>query len=569
SVRDALRLVWPAKGGAIVRRRRAGLVLAGTLAALAVVAATRAQDSVADRATKVHYWPHRVFHIPLEVARVEKSFTDKNLPVPTHIQLYSSLARGQWQAAGTKKPLAGLDPLPDNKKGFSFTAARDGEYEFSVQYFFKDGSSSPVNLEELSPMLRVTIDTTLPVVRVNAVGNGVEWVATDDNLDPDGIRLQAKYPNWAEWKTVDVPAIRAAGTYAWKLQPGQALDVRVLARDLAGNENYSLPVQVPSTGAVNTAFPKAGGSDAPIAPGGGGGGLPQPRVDYVSNPNFDIDYRIERAGRSGIQAAQLYVQKQRGGWEPVKRFAIDPPATTGASLKLGYTAAEAEEGTYGFYVAPESGAGVKAPPPNPAAPPMVYVVYDKTAPYLKITGVRVGAGGAKGPTVEIMWETYDQNLLPDPISLEYALDKAAVQWNEISYRLRPGTPRQGADGLTRYVGQFQWEVPDEKLWKFYVRARSVDRAGNTSTDTRQEPVVVDLETPAASITGVRGSGTNPAPNGGSGANPRPQPPAPKTNPPPRPPAGDPVSPPTTPATPPPMSPATPPPIPSLPESGPG
>jgi hypothetical protein len=523
--------------------------LAVALAALTAGVATRAQDA-ADRAGKVHYWPHRVFSIPVELAAVERSFADKGLPAPTHVQLYSSLARGPWQAAGPKKPLNALDPLPDGKKGFRFESDRDGEYEFSVQYTFKDNSTSPRNADELSAMLRVVIDTTLPTVRVNAVGNGVEWSASDDNLDPDGVRLQAKFPSWPEWKTIDTRAFRPQDNYAWKLQPGQVLDVRVLARDRAGNENYSVPVQVPGNGGggFNTSFPKAG-SDSPLTGGpGGGGGLPQPRIDYVRTPTFDIDYKIERAGRSGIQAAPLYVQKQRGGWEPVKRYPIDPPATTGDSRKLAYTAPETDEGTYGFYVAPESGAGLKADPPVAAAPPMVYVVYDKTAPYLKLTGVRVGTGGAAGPLVEVMWETYDQNLLPEPITLEYSLDKGAVQWSPISERrLPPGASRQGADGLTRYVGRFEWEVKDEKLWKFYVRARCVDKAGNSFTDVRDEPVLVDLEKPAASITGVRGSGSAPPPGGGGAApvTPRPAPtPAPKSNPPaPRtPPATSPVLP---------------------------
>ena len=279
-------------------RPRAGLVVAVALAALAAAASTRAQDP-ADRTSRPHYWPHRTFSIPVDVATIEKGAT-----VPTHLQLYYSLARGPWQA-GPKLALNALDRLADGKRGFSFTADKDGEYEFSVQYHYRDNSTSPRDAAELAAMLRVVIDTTLPAVRLNVVGNGVEWSATDDNLDPDGVRLQAKFPNWSEWKTVDGRAFRAQDSYAWKLQPGQTLDVRVLARDRAGNENYSAPVQVPGNGAFNTAFPKG---DSPIPPGPGGfgspgPGLPQPRVDYVKNPAFNIDYKIERAGRSGIQAA--------------------------------------------------------------------------------------------------------------------------------------------------------------------------------------------------------------------------------------------------------------------------
>jgi len=512
-----------------VRRRAVGVAFVVGLAVLAA-AATRAQD---DRTSRVHYWPHRKFFIPIDPANVERSAKDKGTPVPTHVQLHYSLAKGPWQP-GPKRALNAFDTnTVDGKKGFDFNAERDGEFEFSLQNHYGDGSATPAKADELASQLRVTIDSTLPAVRVNVIGNGVEWVATDDNLDPDGIRLQAKYPNWPEWKVEDKRAFKANDRWAWQLQPGQVLDVRVLARDRAGNESFSAPVQVSGNGgAFNTGFPRAG-SDAPLP---GAPGLPQPRIDYVRTPNFDIDYKIDRAGRSGIEAAELYVQPPRGGWKKADRYPLGKTAHLGESLKLKYTAPEADEGLYGFYVAPESGAGRKADPPGPNAPPMVYVTYDKTAPYLQITGVRVGVGTGKGPSVEIMWETLDQNLLPDPISLEYALDKNAVQWTEIRYRLPPGAERVDAQNTKRLVGQYEWTVPDEKLWKFHVRARCVDKAGNSTTHVYKDAVVVDLEVPAASITGVRGTGEPPP--GAAPMTPRPAPmpvpmstPAPKVNPP--------------------------------------
>jgi hypothetical protein len=90
------------------------------------------------------------------------------------------------------------------------------------------------------------------------------------------------------------------------------------------------------------------------------------------------------------------------------------------------------------------------------------------------------------------------------------MDKDAVAWKEVKYRLPPGQERPDAVGQKRYVGTYTWEVPDETLWKFHVRIRSVDKAGNTGKDQWKDEVIVDLETPAAGITGVRGTGGPPS-----------------------------------------------------------
>ena len=511
-----------------MRLRRTALLTIGLAAALAVASvATIAQPPDSGQ---THYWPHRTFYIPVNVERINQSETK-----PTHLQLYSSLNRGQWQA-GAKLALNGLQDLGDGKKGFKFTADRDGEYEFSVQYWYASGDSSPKKVDELSSMLAVSIDTTPPVVRIAAGANGVKWEATDDNLDPRNVKLEAKLPSWTEWQTVKDRPFKTSDNYAWQLKTGQVLEVRVTAKDKAGNEGSSAIVRVPSNDAIGASFPKSapgGGSDwppsstvprDPLVPAGIGN-LPRPRIEYVSGKDITVDYTIQKAGRSGVQAAHLYVQKDSGAWTFVQRFVISPVADTGKTLSLKYLADK--EGLYGFYVAPESGAGVKADPPRRDDQPMLYVVVDWTEPYVKITGVRVIPGGTHGPLVEIAWETNDQNLMADPITLEYSVDKDALQWKEVKYRLPPGTERPDSVGQKRYVGLYPWEVPDETLWKFHVRIRAVDKAGNTGKDQWKDEVIVDLDKPAAGITGVRG-GNGPA----STPSPSPLPsPAPMTPPP--------------------------------------
>jgi hypothetical protein len=312
------------------------------------------------------------------------------------------------------------------------------------------------------------------------------------------------------------------------------LEVRVLARDRAGHEGVSPVVRVPPDGASGAGFPRPapGGGTGADWPGGGGSNLPAPRIDYVNTLEFDVDYAIQKMGRSGVQAAHLFVQRNQGNWELVKRFPVRlMPSDKEQSLSLPYKAKE--EGIYGFYVIPESGAGRKADDPKKNDPAMVNVVVDTTPPYVRITSVQVRPGGTRGPLVEITWEAADPNLMPNPVSLEWSLDAKAAKWNEIKYRLN--------NNAGTNTGRYTWEVPDENLWKFYVRARAVDKASNTGehiwgqdAEKRTPPVevIVDTDTPSATIQKVRG-GNTPA-GGGGGATPRPPG---RSDDPPRPPGG--------------------------------
>jgi hypothetical protein len=471
----------------------AGLAVA---LALAVASSARPQDGPFD-GLQPHYWPHRTFGIPVNADEIAK-LANK----PTHLQLYFSASRGAFQK-GPKLPLNGMNELNGGKRGFLFDAPRDGDYEFAVQFVYADGSVAP-KTEALAPEVRAVIDTTPPRVQAAPVGNGVEWAASDDNLDPRYMTLECKWPTSAEWTKITDRTFRPTDSYAWRMPPGKVLEVRVLARDRAGNEGVSPVVRIPAEPGTAVGLPKTPGAGAAWpGPGGGGAALPQPRIDYVNSLEFDVDYTVQRMGRSGVQAAHLFVQKDQSTWELVKRHPVKlmPDDKGPHSLSLPYKAER--EGIYGFFVIPESGAGKKSEDPKKDDSPQVLVVVDTTKPYVKITGVQVKPGGVRGPLVEITWEAADANLMPQPVSLEWSLDKSAVKWNEVKYRLD--------NNLTRTTGRYPWEVPDEKLWKFWVRARAVDKAANIGENVWGQEVIVDLEKPSATIDRIRGGPPGSAP----------------------------------------------------------
>jgi len=469
--------------------------VAGLVVGLALALSAPAQDSPFG-GLQPNYWPHRTFGIP-----VDEKVIGKLENKPTHLQLYYSANRGPFQK-GAKLPVNVLQQINSEKRGFVFEAPRDGDYEFSVQFIYSDGSVAPKE-SEIGPQVRAVIDTVPPRVQLAALGNGVEWQATDDNLDPQYMTLECKWPTSAEWTKITDRTFRASDSFAWKMQPGKTLEVRVLARDRAGNEGVSPVVTVPG-GATAVGLPKAAGGPGWVGGPAAGAtpGLPQPRIDYVNTLEFDVDYTVQRMGRSGVQAAHLFVLKEQGNWELVKRHPVKlmPDDKGPHSMSLPYKATA--EGTYGFYVIPESGAGKKSEDPKRDDSPMVLVVVDTTKPLVKITGVQVKPGGVRGPLVEFTWEVTDLNLMPQPVSLEWSLDKTAPKWNEVKYRLD--------NNLTRTTGRYAWDIPDEKLWKFYVRARANDKAGNTGESVWPQEVIVDLEKPSATIDRIRGGGA-PAP----------------------------------------------------------
>jgi hypothetical protein len=512
-------------------RRREAVLLAAFLTALAA-GRPGASQPPAPGDLPLYHRHLRVLEIPVDVTRIEQL-----QPRPSELQLFWRVPTGRWQT-GSRTALAALPAISDGKRGFRFTAPDDGEYQFRVQFVYPDGSVSPREVD-MTPDIRVQIDTAPPQVQVRVTGKAVEWVASDINLAPT-VSLQCKWAKdakgkeWGldegEWFPIEPKsrgAFRPRDGFDWTgvLPQGQELWVRVAAKDQAGNEGFSPPVRVPGTGTFGTAFPKTNPDWPPTGgnpnPNPGLPKAPQPRIEYVASTDVTIEYALRKIPRSGIQAFHLFVQTEKDptGWQFVEKFPQRAQAgDRDQSVQLKYRAER--EGLYGFYVVAESGAAIKDDLPTKADPPMMFVVVDHTAPYAKITGVQARKGGPRGPIVDLTWQVADPNLMPKSISLEYSVDRNAKVWNKIEYGLdnEPG----------KDTGRCSWEVPDENLWKFYVRIRAVDKAANTGEHVWEQEVIVDLEKPSGVITGVRGGNSPvpspiPKPNPGPPAGTQPQP----------------------------------------------
>ena len=85
------------------------------------------------------------------------------------------------------------------------------------------------------------VDTIPPTVQVQALPPrngevGVAWTIRDDNLDlslPDSTRVEYRLPRAVNWIPLALPP--GATQLYWNPQTNVPIDVRVLARDRAGN----------------------------------------------------------------------------------------------------------------------------------------------------------------------------------------------------------------------------------------------------------------------------------------------------------------------------------------------
>lgn len=488
-------------------RRPSTRTVPATLALLAVgwmAPSVHAQDA----APQTKFWPRHDISFPIDVAAFEALD-----PRPASIRFYAAPPDGRFKLIANKRA-AELDSIVDKqdptatpRRGFTYVAAADGVEEFAVQYEYDGGRLAP---KSPTPQFRIHFDTRLPEVRATATGtNSIRWTAEDTNLVPASIRIEGQYPGETTWQVLNTGELRADDSFRWTNIPAnKTLEVRVFARDKAGNNGYSRVIRLGREGDRAErpgADPRRPGdaSGDPITRAEGGrtgsgfGGMDefptsQTKIEYRDTNKLRVKSKITHITRSGVTAAQLYVQAGTTDWKAEGKqeglnFTMD---TAEPVVEIPYDAPR--DGLYGFIIQPISGAGTKADDPRPGDPPQFLVEVDTIKPEIGIKNVRVGGGGLNGPLVIIDWESREKNEMPEPITLEYSDDDKKT-WKPIVAR-------------TRNTGTYTWEITDKKLWRFHVRASAVDKAGNSNFDITKEPVLVDLDKPAGTVESVDKNG---------------------------------------------------------------
>ncbi|HEY8505728.1 MAG TPA: hypothetical protein VIL46_14180 [Gemmataceae bacterium] len=460
--------------------------LLGWAGVFAALPAARAQDG--GPADRTSYIARHAFFIPFQIDPSRRDMRE--------LKLFASRDGGPWQEVARSAP---------GQNGFDFRAAGDGSYTFAVQAISADGTREPERLDQLRSHLRVVVDTRAPEVALRAMHGrpgtaGVAWDVRDEYLDDRSVRLEVRWPGQADWMPVDPVRgdHRPRGDFFWEMKPGQRLQVRVTARDRAGNVGESPVVETP---------PSAGGGDPPAGPldppsagpdPGASRSHSRPRMSFVNSKRVSLETRIQ-VGRSGVADVKLWVKQESGEWREAPASAAPAPGESGGGQISGdgeqvrvekrvLTYEAPDEGQYGFIVVARNGVGLASPAPRPGDPPQVLVEVDLTPPKVAITDVRVLPSGARGKMVQISWDVQDKNLDDRPVELSYAPDRGAAEtdWKLIAKNLDN-------------TGSYTWVVPDGTPYRFYLRLRAIDRAQNLGQDVWRDEVIIDLFTPRTEI----------------------------------------------------------------------
>lgn len=146
------------------------------------------------------------------------------------VRLYLSVDQGaSWEHINTVQPAEGK---------FSFEAAADGEYWFSVRTIDNNGQVYPAQ-EKMEAGLKVIVDRQSPQLNLTVASEGagqvkLTWSAQDSNLDPSTLNLEYFNSNTSMWNKVSVYP-EANGETSWSVPAGGTIAVRGTILDQANN----------------------------------------------------------------------------------------------------------------------------------------------------------------------------------------------------------------------------------------------------------------------------------------------------------------------------------------------
>jgi hypothetical protein len=220
-------------------------------------------------------------------------------------------------------------------------------------------------------------------------------------------------------------------------------------------------------------------------PGHTSGRKPLPPAQYVNNAEVSVEYELARVGPSGVASVELWWTQDDGkSWE---QYAFDDqikaPVPAG---KFQRTLELPGDGLYGFSLVVKSPAGRGRRGPRPGDVPEIRIAVDTIPPVAQLYAPQ--ADTRTHDTLVLSWLAKDQNLTPNPVTLEWAAQREGP-WQPIVANL-PNT------------GRHVWRLPETLPVQVFLRLKVRDTAGNEGVAVTSEPQNVDLSEPEGRIVNV-------------------------------------------------------------------
>lgn len=389
------------------------------------------------------------------------SASDANLDL-SKLSLEFSEAGGEWQSISVRSQAAGQT---------AWTVRTTGQVAVKGSVSDRAGNVG-------SAQTSVVVQAGAPVRKRPEAADYTQPIAGSGSLPIDGNSFPFGPTNGVPMPPAPVPMPAS--------DPFQGV-----ASPRGGAAAPTFPTPFPAEAKAANSFPQT-----TIATSGGAGristadwGLNRSRVGgsgrfrAVKSHRFEINYRIDDVGPSGVSSVELFITQNNGqkwfkyGDDPDKQspFVVDVP----------------EDGVYGFAIRVRSGAGLADEPPQAGEEPSIVIVVDRTPPVVQLMPVQQGVGGQMN-RINISWRITDDNPSDKPISLAYSAN--------------PNGPWEPICGFQQDTGNYTWSVHQGVPSRLYVRLVARDAAGNQSFVDTPQPILVDLSKPTARIVDVESNG---------------------------------------------------------------
>ena len=203
------------------------------------------------------------------------------------------------------------------------------------------------------------------------------------------------------------------------------------------------------------------------------------RFRAVKSHRFEVNYRIDDVGPSGVSSVEMFVTQNNG--QKWWKYGDD------SDKQSPFVVEVPEDGLYGFAIRVRSGAGLADEPPQPGEEPTVVIVVDRTPPQVQLMPIQQGGGGQIN-RLTISWRIADDNPSDKPISLAYSGN--------------PNGPWEKICDWQPDTGSYVWNVGQGVPSRLYIRLAARDAAGNIALADTPQPLMVDLSKPTARIVDV-------------------------------------------------------------------